>query len=93
MCSMNLNWLMFVLSGVPPQPSPFDRLPTHLALSMRTVDTPFAHGGPLPPPYPPPPAPTVAAVEVPPCGNTTMDTQQVTTVHVLTNTVIKLQDT
>ena len=29
-------------------PSPFDRLPTHLALSVRTVDTPFAHGAPLP---------------------------------------------
>ncbi len=65
-------------AGIPPplQPSPFDRLPTHLALSMRTVDTPFAHGAPLPPVYPPPPSgiPTsTAAVEVPPCA--VMETQ------------------
>ncbi len=46
------------LPGLSSQPSPFDRLPRHLALSQRTVDTPYARGAPLPPPYPPPPGPS-----------------------------------
>ncbi len=36
-------------SSLPMQPSPFDRLPTHLALSVRTADTPLAHGASLMP--------------------------------------------
>ena len=41
----------------------FDRLPTHLALSTRTVDTPYAHGAALPT------FPSASAVEVPSCSS------------------------
>ena len=49
-------------SGGSVPPTPFDKLPTHLALSTRTVENPFSQAVPLLP-FPPPPP-----VEVPSCS-------------------------
>ena len=45
------------------QPSPFDKLPTHLALSMRTAETPFTQAGT--PAY----GQSGTAIEVPSCSS------------------------